>query len=184
MTTTAKSKTVAKSTIKVDLMGMVRVLMQVKNATPATFVAVTEVGMNKTNNPFFERVTKKQKSNVFINFDYAGSVNRKLLKEGKSPDFVASPRKWGEKLPGTPIVFYKNVYYMEARFLSNEPKVEYFVDAVPTDKAVFETYLKPVSTETSKEHQGVDEVIIIRDFKVANIHSITVNGNTYERNDI
>jgi len=182
MTTTAKKT--AKTVVNVDLMGLVRALMQVKGASPATFIAVTEVGMNKTNNPFYERVTKKQKSNVFINFDYAGSVNRKLLKEGKSPDFVASPRKWGEKLPGTPIVFYKNTYYLEARFLSNEPKVEYFVDSVPTDKAVFETYLKPVSTQTSKEHQGTDEAIIIRDFKVENIHEITVNGVHYVRTDI
>lgn len=173
-----------KPTIKVDYMGLVRALMTVKNATPASFVAVTEVKMNKTNNPYYEKVTKKQKSNVFINFDYSASVNRRLLKEGKSPDFVAKQRAWGEKLPGTPLVFHKNEYYMEARFLAAEPKVEYFVGNVPTDKAVLETYLPVVKTETLKEHQGVDEVIILRDFKVRNIHMLTINGETYERNDI
>jgi hypothetical protein len=173
-----------KNTVSVDYMGLVRALMQVKGATPATFVAVTEVKMNKTNNPYHGRVNKKQKSNVFINFDYAASVNRKLLKEGKDADFVAKPRKWGEKLPGTPIIFYQNKYYLEARFLNNEPKVEYIVDGVVTEKAVLETYLPVKNEDASKEHQGLDEVITIRDFLVNNIHELTVNGTHYVRNDI
>lgn len=173
-----------KQTVNVDYMGLVRALMQVKGATPATFVAVTDVKMNKTNNPYYNRVNKKQKSNVFINFDYAAAVNRKLLKEGKDADFVAKQRKWGEKLPGTPIVFYKNEYYLEARFLNNEPKVEYIVDGVVTDKAVLETYLPVKDNTTSKEHQGLDEEIIIRDFKVRNVHEITVNGTHYVRTDV
>lgn len=168
----------------VNYMDMVRVLMSIKGATPATFVAVTEVKMNKTNNPYYGRVTKKQKSNVFINFDYAGSVNRKLIKKGKEPDFVAKPRKWGSKLPNTPIIFHENKYYLEARFLNNEPQVEYMVEGVVTDKAVLETYLPVRKTESIREHQGLDEEITIRDFNVANIHELTVNGVRYVRNDI
>lgn len=173
-----------KPTVEVDYMGLVRALMQVKSACPATFLAVTEVKMNKTNNPFYDRVQKKQKSNVFINFDYAAAVNRKLLKEGKEAEFVAKPRKWGEKLPGTPLVFYKEEYYLEARFLNNEPKVEYLVDGQITEKAVLETYLPVKNTASIKEHQGLDEEIIIRDFKVKNIHEITLNGTHYVRTDI
>jgi len=173
-----------KPTVNVDYMGLVRVLMQIKGATPATFLAITEVKMNKTNNPFYERVSKKQKSNVFINFDYAGAVNRKLLKEGKEPEFVAKPRKWGEKLPGTPLIFHKGEYYLEARFLNNDPKVEYLVDGIVTEKAVLETYLPVKNTESIKEHQGLNEEIIIRDFKVQNIREITVGGTHYVRTDI
>lgn len=187
---------VTRPIISVDYMSLVRVLMQVKSATPATIIALTDVKMNKTAptladkknlNPFFERVQKKQKSNVFINFDYAASVNRKLLKEGKDADFVAKPRKWGEKLPGTPLVFHDNQYYLECRFLSNEPKIEYHVDGIVTEKSVFESFMivkSAASAEKQKEHQGVDEVIILRDFLVRNVHEITVNGSHYVRNDI
>lgn len=40
---------------------LVKILMNVKHATPATFVAITNVKMNKTNNPYYDRVTKKTK---------------------------------------------------------------------------------------------------------------------------
>jgi hypothetical protein len=167
----------------VNYMDMVRVLMGVKGATPATFIAVTPVKMNKTNNPYFDKVYKTQTSNVFINFDYAASVNRALVKEGKDADFVAQPRKWGEKLPGTPIVFHKNEYYLEARFLNNEPKVDYTFEGNPIDKAVFESYMPNRSSDSIKEHQGLENEVVIRDFKIRNIYQIKVNGVTYRRND-
>lgn len=179
-----------KQTVNVDYMGLVRALMQVKNACPATFLAITEVKMNKTNNPYYGRVHKKQKSNVFINFDYGAAVNRKLLKEGKDADFVAKQRKWGERLPGTPLVFHNNEYYLEARFLNNEPKVEYLVKdeatgaTVVTEKAVLETYLPVKNEDSIKEHQGLDEAIVIRDFKVRNVREITMNGIHYVRTDV
>ena len=174
-----------KNTINVDYMGLVRVLMQVTHAVPATFLAITEVKMNKTGNPYHERITKKQKSNVFINFDYAKSVNRALTKEGKEADFEAKPRKWGERLTGTPLVFHKDEYYLEARFLNNEPKVEYFLDNTESvDKEVFESFLPPKNNSSIKEHQGLEEEIIIRDFKVRNIREITLDGNHYVRTDI
>ena len=83
------------TTQNVNYMGMVRALMQVKNTTPASLIAVTEVKMNKNvmiadkkePNPFLDRVSKKQKSNVFINYNYQNTVNRRLLKAGESPDF-------------------------------------------------------------------------------------------------
>jgi hypothetical protein len=168
---------------------MVKVLMAVTGATPATIIAETPVKMNKTGNPYHDKIIKRQKSNVFINFDYAKSVNAKLVKEGKTPDFVASPRKWGTKLPGTPVVFYaeKQKYYLETRFLGNEPKVEYFQinengSKEITEKSLFEQFLPP-SKSLSSEHQGLDEAVILRDFDVANIYSIAVGGKTYIRKD-
>ena len=171
---------------EVNLMEMVRVLMNVKHATPATIIATTDVDMNKTNNPYFERVTKTQKSNVFINFDYAASVNRKLVKEGKVADFVAKPRKWGEKLTGTPLVFHNTKYYLETRFLGAEPQVEYNLDGEITDKSVFELYLKKENVKATVKNQGLeeDEIVILRDFKVENVRQLRINGTTYVRNDI
>lgn len=167
--------------VKVNLDGLVKALMTIKGATPATFEAVTSVKMNKTNNPYFDRVQKKQKSNVFINFNYANAVNKQLTKEGKEADFVPQPRKWGVHVPGTPLVLHKNAYYLEARFLNNEPKTEYLLDGQPVDKAIFETYL-PGKKEVKS--QGTDKEIIIRDFKIESMRSITFGGKTYVRTDV
>jgi len=179
------SNTVEKEVVLVDKMSLVRELMQVKNAIPATIIAITEEKMNKTNNPFYGRVTKKQRSNVFINFDYANSVNKRLTKEGKEADFIAHSRTWGERLPGTPIVFHNNTYYLEAGFLTkNDPKVEYFVDGEATDKAVFESFLKTKKPSTGR--QGVEEEneVVLRDFKIDSIHEVHMNGKIYRRSDI
>jgi hypothetical protein len=177
------SENTEKEVVLVDSMGLVRELMQVKSAVPATIIAVTEEKMNKTNNPFYGRVTKRQRSNVFINFDYAKSVNKRLTKEGKDADFVAHKRTWGEHLPGTPIVFHNNMYYLEAGFLTkNDPKVEYFLDGEATDKAVFETFMKS-KTETVGR-QGLDAEVVLRDFKIDSIHEIHMNGKIYRRTDI
>ncbi len=188
-TTTNLNPTNTDNAVMVNYDQMVKALMAVTGATPATIIAETVVKMNKTGNPFYEKVIKRQKSNVFINFDYAKSVNAKLVKEGKAADFVASPRKWGSKLPGTPIVFHaeKQKYYLETRFLGNEPKVEYFQinengSRENTEKSLFEQFLPP-SKPSSSEHQGLEEAVILRDFDIANIYSIAVSGKTYIRKD-
>jgi hypothetical protein len=167
--------------VNVNLDGLVKALMSIKGATPATFEAVTLVKMNKTSNPYHDRVTKRQKSNVFINFNYANAVNKQLLKEGKDADFVSKPRVWGVHVPGTPLILHKNEYYLEARFLNNEPKTEYMLDGAVEDKAVFETFL-PAKKEVKS--QGTEKEIIIRDFKITGMRSITFGGKTYVRTDV
>jgi len=184
-----------KEIVKVDMMGLVRELMQVKSAIPASVLAVTEEKMNKKNNPFYERVTKKQKSNIFINFNYAQSVNKRLIKEHLAKidagedveeyvEFVPKPRVWGEKIPNTCLVLHKGEYFLEVGYLTNnDPKVEYMVDGIITEKSEIEEYLKekPISKSQglSKENE-----VIIRSFNINSILELTMNGKHYIRTDI
>lgn len=170
-----------KEIVEVNLEGLVKALMAIKGATPATFVARTNVKMNKRNNPYYGEIDKIQKSNVFINFNYTNSVNKQRVKEGKEPDFVAKERKWGVKVPGTPLILHKNSYYLEARFLNNEPDVEYIYENSEIDKNEFSMFLPNRSRPTN---QNTEKEIIIRDFKVENIQKITFGGKTYIRTDV
>lgn len=177
------------SNINVNYMGLVKALMEVKGATPATFIAVTPVKMNKKNkekepNPYHNLVFKRQKANVFINFDYTKSVNRARDKEGNDEEFVAKKRAWGEKVDGTPIITHNGKYYLETRFLGYEPQIEYLKENVAIDKSLFESFLPPERSTASKEHQGLEEEIIIRDIDIKNIHQITFGGDTYVRTDM
>lgn len=176
----AKTAIADTNVMSVNKMELVRALMQLTSATPATFVAITDVKLNKSN-PYFGRLQKKQRSNVFINFDYENSVNKALIKEGKTPDFKAKPRQWGNRIPNTPLILHKNVYYLEARFLKHEPHVEYFLDGDSIEKEMIENHLPP---ERNEAKHGLEEAIIIRDFKIDSIHEITVNGIHYKRNDL
>lgn len=174
----------------VSLQELTDILKEVNRPMPATFVAITEVKMvqkhreTKEPNEYYGRVNKKQKSNVFIKFDYANSVNKARLNEGKEADFVPQQRKWGVHVPNSPLIEHNGEFYLEARFLNNEPKVEYILDnkeEITKDK--IEDFLPPVKESTSTT-QDLDKEIIMRDFKLKSIHEITFNGVTYRRNDI
>lgn len=166
----------------ITLPQLVEMLKQVKRPIPATFVAATKVDMRKTNNPFHDRIVKRQRSNVFIKFDYENSVNKARLKEGKEADFVAKSRKWGTHVDDTPLIEHKGEYYLEARFLGNSPGVDYFIDGnTPIDKTAFESF---VPEKGESKSQDLENEVVIRDFKVAGIREITLNGIRYIRTDL
>lgn len=160
---------------------LVKALMQIKGPTPATFLADTKQDMRKTNNPYANEIVKRQKSNVFINFNYQNSVNKALTKEGKEADFEAQPRKWGQRVPGTPLVLHNGKYYLEARYLGNEPKIEYFHKNLPIEKQLFEEF---IPEKKSSGNQGLEDEVIIRDFKISNIREIQFGGTKYVRKDV
>lgn len=168
--------------VNVTLDELRRVLSVVVGPTPATLVAETPVEMKKTNNPYLNRVIKRQTSNVFINFSYQNAVNKRLTKEGKEANFQSQPRKWGVHVPGTPLILHKNQYYLEAGFITkNAPKAVYLLDGEETDKAVFETYMPSKSSSNS---QGLENEVTIRSFKLENVLEIKMNGKRYVRTDV
>jgi hypothetical protein len=162
--------------VKVTREQLVKALMAITGPTPATFLAETDVNMNKTANPYHGQIKKVQKSNVFINFKYENSVNKALAKEGKEADFEAQPRKWGVRVAGTPLILFKDKYYLEARFLNNEPKVEYFHEGKIIEKALFEQF---IPEKKSSGNQGLENEVIIRDFKIEGIKEIQFGGIKY-----
>jgi hypothetical protein len=97
-------------------------------------------------NPMQGRVTKRSTGNSVMVFQnkngsaYVSMVQRRLVAEGKSAgDYTPQPRKWGERLPNTPIVRHKGKdlntkYYLEVIFLKAGTS-EYFLDGAPIDKA-------------------------------------------------
>jgi hypothetical protein len=162
------------------------VLAQVKGATPATIVAVTEPKMNKfgiiegikTPNPYIGRTTKRVISNVFIGFIYKNSVNNALDKQGDGEKFTAKKRTWGTKIKGTCLVEHQGNWYLETRFL-NDIKPKYFLDGKPTSEDTFIAFLP--EKKSNAERQGLEEhnEVILRDYKLSAISEIKVGGEHY-----
>lgn len=172
---------VQKEIVKVNTNDLMRVLAQIKGAKPATIVTSTKVDMNKTDNPYYGRITKKSEANIFLNYNYQKAVNARLVKEGKEPNFVASAPTWGQSIPGTPLVLHNGVLYLTVGYLTNNtPKSEYFCDGEPIDKRDIQNYLKPKSSSASKQGlESVDEVVV-RKFKLESINEIRMSGKIYE----
>jgi len=159
-----------------------------ENVNGATFIAIDTITEPKLKggkrNPFQGRVRKVMMGASVMVFQnkkshgYDNMVKRRLVKEGKNPEsFNLSPRAWGVRLSNTPIVEHKGQHYLEVIFLKSG-EVHYEVDGVKTEPANIDG-LNLIKEEG--QQGGLNDKVIIRTFKVANIANITINKNTYSK---
>lgn len=149
-------------------------------------VEVTLTGGKK--NPMQGRVTKRSTGNSVMVFQnkngssYAAMVQRRLVAEGKSAgDFTLSPRKWGERLPNTPVVRHDNKagerkYYLEVIFLK-AGKSEYFLDGKPIDKDDIEGL--PAKPEPTGQG-GLENQVQIRTFAMDSILAVRCDKQEFK----
>lgn len=152
-----------------------------KGTTMITIVASVEPQMRKTANPYFGRVEKVSKVNGVIGWQYENSVNLQRTREGNEADFESMPRTWGTRIAGTPLVNHKDRYYLELK-VEHVLDTMYFVDGLPaTDEQIagIKSFM-PEKKESAR--QEVEKVIILRDYALDSIVSITMKGKTSEVN--
>jgi len=120
-------------------------------------------------------VFQNKKANAYDNM-----VKRRLLSEGKDPDlFKLSPRAWGTRLQGTPLVEHKGALYLEVIFLASG-KTSYTLDGQPIDKDDIE------GLDSNKEEGrqgGLDDKVIIRTFKLDSVDRIKIGDKQYTKDD-
>lgn len=159
-------------------------ILTFKSCKAVTILAETEPSMIKKGSPFREaQVIKVSRVNGMANWIYENAVNNQRMREqGEDADlFEAFPRKWGVRLKGTPFVEHKGNYYLELK-IEKVLGREFRVDGIPTpDEAVTCWIRKPstASIEKQRKHQGVEKMIILRDFKLSGIREIAINGSDY-----
>lgn len=147
--------------------------------------------------------------NGVINWSYENSVNNQRLREGGPTDdsgeveqFVSAPRAWGRRLHEAfpdrrgnrmlPFVAKQwNSETIESSELERLPldelylelKVQkslacqYFLEGVEQSAETVQPYLRE-RRESSR--QEVENPVILRDYKLSSLVSLTVDGNTYE----
>lgn len=96
--------------------------------------------MRKTDNPYFDRVSKRVVANGNIGADYEKSVNRALVKMGSAPDFVAGEHPWADYVNRC-FVKHKDreTYYI--RFIETRRREWWYLDGIQVDRSVFEPWL-------------------------------------------
>lgn len=132
-------------------------------------------------NPQQGRVTKRMTGALCMAFTneginaYKAMVQRRLDAEGKDPeDFKISERAWGVRIPNMPIVEHKGTYYLEVIFLK-PGKVEYLLDG----QVVPESDIQGLPVKRESEQGGLDNKVIIRDFKAESIVELRCNGQVF-----
>ena len=170
---------------------MANFVEMLSNVSGTSFVGIdTETLVTLTGgrkNPMQGRVTKRVvNSNVVIfqnkySNGYANMVKRRLEAEGKDPNnFELSPRKWGERIHGMPLVRHEKDgatrWYFEVIFIKSGD-VTYLLDGQPIAKEDIEGL--PSKSEEG-EQGGLDNHVIIRTYALDSIRKIRIDHNEYE----
>jgi len=169
-----------KQIVNVSLPEMVEVLKTVDNGTFINVVTLTDVRMNKTNNPFYGKVKKLSSTNYLTGVNYEKRVRSNMEKEGLNPDTFQVEKPSG-KNHVSPCVLVDDktgttFYLMVERFDEVQPKVEFLMDGNPIEKQLFQDYMVKVSE--SKKQEQERKVMVITP-KIENIVSFTLNGIKY-----
>lgn len=110
---------------------MQQILGEIKGARFATIVMETELSMNKRNNPYYGRVTKRTSVNVTLNASYRNGVVKSLKKAGYSKavaNSVQVDKTWGEKVCNTCFKTHNNETYLTAKPNARPQVVTYLLD--------------------------------------------------------
>lgn len=140
-------------------------------------LAVHEPEMKKRNNPFRGQVLKISRVNGAINWRYARAVNRQRVREDKPADFAASPRTWGNRINGCPLVVHMMdgpQFYLEVK----RERVERWYFDRNTLQPIPETELMPYLPRRAKSRQKLDREVVLRDYRLDHIAEMTINGQT------
>lgn len=150
-------------------------LSEIRGTTFAKIVTDTDPKLRKTGNPF-SGVRKVSHVNVCLGFQYENSVNRQRGREEIAQDFESAPRAWGTKISPM-FIEHKGKLYLETkieRSLSTS-----YVDA--TGRELTSEDVAPfLPKRSSSSRQGVEKKVLIRDYAMDSIRSITINGESYK----
>jgi len=155
-------------------------LMGVEKSTFVHLVTETIVKMNKTNNPFFDKVIKRSSCNFLIGNDYEKRVQTNEKKEGLEGNFQSGVLSGKEHI--TKCVLKDKTtglkrYLMVERFKEVKPKVDFIFEGNSIDKTLFESYMGKVSENKS---QPQENKVVVNTYLLESIKQISLDGEKYE----
>lgn len=170
---------------KISVAQLKELLCNGKKVNGGTFVGIDTITVPSLKggkqNPHKDIVTKTTIGSSVMVFQnknsnaYQNMIVRRLEEEGKDTNFELSPRKWGQRVEGTPLVEHKGNYYIEVIFLK-AGKTTYQLEGKDVDKS--EIIGLDLNKEEGKQG-GLDNKVIIRTYKLSSITRITIGKETY-----
>lgn len=167
---------------------MMDLMQSVKASKGCQFVSVSyenEQKMNKKNNPYYGRVTKRVVAQMQFGYSYENACNNRCA-EGVT--FVADSLSWGVWVEGleNKVIVYKEEYYLRLYDIhGKKAKVTYFVDGIPATEeqiAEFSQFFSKSNSSAKQSAHGIEEERQVKPkaIKFRNIIEITINGQTFK----
>jgi len=172
--------TTEKKSVKINKVELLQLLVGIEKSTFINLVTETKVRMNKTNNPYFDKVIKRNKCTYLVGNDYEKRVNNNEVKEGLEGDFKSEEMKGKKHISKCVCVDTKTEsvhYLMVERFDEVTPqKTEYIFEGNGIDKQLFESYMTKVY-ESKKQEQ--DRKVMVITPKLDSIKEMSLEGTHY-----
>jgi len=158
-------------TVEVNTVELTNILKGVMRGTFSNFEIHTIPSMNKTNNPFYNKVTKVTKGNILIGGDY----QKRVINNTDNPNFVPEKCNVGEHIgEGNCVIHNEKLgrdYLQYEWFEEVLPKSEFFFEGNKIDKQMFVDYM----VKKSFNKYGVN----IQSVKIDNIKKINFDHIHY-----
>jgi hypothetical protein len=160
---------------------LITLLSKVNKPTFTNVVMETKVRMDKTNNPYYDKVVKRSKCNYSLGIDYQKRVNNNYTKEGIESTFESEKPSGKHHVGNSKCLLIddktESVHYvMLERFDEIQPQNEFIFEGNQIDKQIFQDYLVKVS-ESQKQQQ--DRKVMVLTPKIENIKEISLEGTKY-----
>jgi hypothetical protein len=167
-----------KTTTTITRNELKELLFTVEKSEFVNLVTSTKERMNKTNNPYFDKVIKLSKRNYLSGNNYQDRVRSNQIKEGLEPDFVSEENKVGTHVSKC-VLFNDNTnsFYFEVEpFDEIKPKVEYIFEGNQIDQMLFNDYRVKKSKSSRQPQQKKVNVL---SFKLDSIKELSLRGQHY-----
>lgn len=158
---------------------LITLLSTIEKPTFTNIVMETKVRMNKTNNPYYDKVVKRSKCNYSLGVNYENRVNNNEKKEGLEGNFETEKPSGKTHISKCLLIDDKTQsvhYVMLERFDEIKPTNEYIFEGNEIEKQLFEGYMTKVY-ESQKQEQERKVMVITP--KLENIKEISLNGIHY-----
>ena len=150
---------------------LTEILKGVERGTFGHFEIHTIPSMNKTDNPYFNQVTKVTKGNVYIGGDYSTRVENK---DNGVENYVPKKCTVGEKVEDSPIQYNEKLdrYYLQYEWFEEVlPKSEFFFEGNSIEKQIFQDFMRKYTPNPYK--------VNVQSVKMSNIKRIHLNHVHY-----
>lgn len=148
---------------------LLELLMNIDKSKFNFIVTSTKVRMNKTNNPFYDRVIKRKKMTTLPVVDY----NKRVNNMNETTDFVSVPSTVGVHV--SECVLYNEKfdrYYFNYEFFTTVPDVNFTMDNEEIDREEFREFEVKSSYNPNKPNFNSVMLTNIKEISMNNVHYI------------
>jgi hypothetical protein len=158
-----------KKVVKVTTVELLNILKKIEFGTLSDLHIQTKVKMNKTNNPYFDKIIKKSNGVVFL----GGNYQTRVINETGNENFTPEKNNVGDHT--SPCVLHNEKlnkdYLMYETFRQRKMKSKFFFEGDPIEKRFFESFM---GSFTPNKY-GVQ----VQSVTISNIEEITIRRKRY-----